>query len=119
LVVVIDDEAAVREGMREVLEQWGCRPLLAGSADEALAQLGGAAGAPRAIIADYRLRDGRSGSEAIERIRAACGVRVPAIIVTGDTAPDRLREADASGYHLMHKPVRPLKLRALLTHLVA
>jgi len=71
------------------------------------------------VIADYRLREEKRGAEAIERIRAACGTDIPGIIITGDTAPDRLREAEASGYHLMHKPVRPVRLRALLNYLVA
>jgi signal transduction histidine kinase len=115
LVVVIDDEAAVRDGMREVLQQWGCRPLLAASADEALAQLAAVRSTPGAVIADYRLREGETGIAAIGRIRAAHGAGIPGVIVTGDTAPDRLREAEASGYHLLHKPVRPIQLRALLS----
>jgi signal transduction histidine kinase len=119
LVVVIDDEAAVRDGMREVLRQWGCRPLLAGSADEALAQLAAGGSAPAAVIADYRLREGENGIAAIGKIRAAHGAAIPGVIVTGDTAPDRLREAEASGYHLLHKPVRPIQLRALLSFLLA
>jgi signal transduction histidine kinase len=119
LVVVIDDEAAVREGMREVLSQWDCRPMLAGSAEDALAQLAAYGSPPRAVIADYRLRDEKTGSDAIERIRAGYGASIPGVIITGDTAPDRLREAQASGYHLMHKPVSPVKLRALLSYLLA
>jgi signal transduction histidine kinase/CheY-like chemotaxis protein len=119
LVVVIDDEEAVREAMREVLQQWDCRPLLASSAEDALEQLASLDSPPRAVIADYRLREEKRGAEAIERIRAACGTDIPGIIITGDTAPDRLREAEASGYHLMHKPVRPVRLRALLNYLVA
>jgi two-component system, sensor histidine kinase len=42
------------------------------------------------------------------------GNDVPAIIISGDTAPERLREAHSSGFHLLHKPVRPAKLLALL-----
>jgi CheY-like chemotaxis protein len=118
LMVVIDDERAVLEGMREVLQQWGCRSLLAGSAEEALAQLAAAAERPAAIIADYRLRAGESGIAAIESIRSAYGADIPGVIVTGDTAPDRLREAEASGYPLLHKPVRPVRLRALLSFLL-
>jgi two-component system, sensor histidine kinase len=119
LVVVIDDEAAVLDGMREVLQQWGCRPVLADSADEALSQLAGAKSRPAAVIADYRLRAGETGTAAIERIRSAHGSDIPGVIITGDTAPDRLREAEASGYHLLHKPVRPVRLRALLSFLLS
>lgn len=112
-VLVIDDEVAVRKGMRAVLDDWGCTVLLAGSEDEALASLVGAA-APDAIIVDYRLRDGKTGVQAIEGLRRATGVDIPALIVTGDTDPARLREAQASGHTLMHKPVQPGKLRAYL-----
>ncbi len=119
LVVVIDDEAAVRDGMREVLQHWGCRPLLADSGDEALALLARAASRPAAVIADYRLRAGEAGIAAIERIQFAYGTDIPGVIITGDTAPDRLREAEASGYYLLHKPVRPVKLRALLSFLLS
>ena len=115
-VVVIDDEAAAREAMRLFLEQRGCVAVLAGSEDEALARLLGMPRAPDAIIADYRLRDGRNGIEAIERLRAQCGRRIPAHIVTGDTAPERLREAKAGGHQLAHKPVSPATLRAFLGH---
>lgn len=112
-VLVIDDEVAVRKGMRAVLDDWGCTVLLAGSEDEALASLVGAA-APDAIIVDYRLRDGKTGVQAIEGLRRATGVDIPALIVTGDTDPARLREAQASRHTLMHKPVQPGKLRAYL-----
>jgi signal transduction histidine kinase len=118
LIAVIDDEAAVRDGMREVLQQWGCRPLLAGSSDDALAQLAANGSPPAAVIADYRLRAGETGIAAIGRIRSAHGMHIPGVIITGDTAPDRLQEAEASGYHLLHKPVRPVQLRALLSFLL-
>jgi two-component system, sensor histidine kinase len=119
LVVVVDDETAVLDGMREVLQQWGCRPLLADSADDALAQLAKAGSPPAAVIADYRLRAGETGIAAIERVRSAYGAGIPGVIITGDTAPDRLREAEVSGYHLLHKPVRPVRLRALLSFLLS
>jgi two-component system, sensor histidine kinase len=118
-VVVVDDERAVRDGMRELLSQWGCQVLTAASAEEALAELHTAKRLPAIIIADYRLRDGRTGIEAIERIRSALSSQTPGILITGDTAPDRLREAIASGYHLMHKPVSPPKLHLLLSSVLA
>ncbi len=65
-------------------------------------------------MADYRLRDEQNGGAAIGRVRAELGQPVPALIITGDTAPERLREAHAAGFVLMHKPVSPAKLRAFL-----
>lgn len=112
-IVVIDDEQAVRDGMQAVLESWGCEVTLAGSEEETMEKLKGCA-PPHIIIADYRLRDGKSGDQAIERLRVEFGKDIPALIITGDTGPDRLREAQASGHTLMHKPVQPAKLRAYL-----
>jgi signal transduction histidine kinase len=118
LVVVIDDELAIREATQTLLSGWGCDTLLADSGDAALATLTRADRLPEVIIADYRLRDGKTGVEAVERLKASHGRNIPAIIITGDTAPDRLREAQASGYYLLHKPIAPAKLRALLSRIL-
>jgi two-component system, sensor histidine kinase len=119
LVVVIDDEAAILDGMRGLLQEWGCEVLAAESGAEALAQLRRVGRTPDAVISDYRLREEETGAAVIARIQAAMGVPLPGVLITGDTGPDTLREAQVSGYQLLHKPVRPAKLRALLTHVVA
>jgi PAS domain S-box-containing protein len=116
-LLVIEDDAMVGEALVRVAGDWGCQPLLVSGAGEAKAAV--AAGfRPDAVVCDYRLPGGATGAEAIAAIRAACGRAVPGVVVTGDTAPERLREAQASGLGLLHKPVRPAKLRALLTHLL-
>ena len=112
-VLVIDDEVAVREGLHAVLEAWGCETMLAGSEAEAMDHLQDQP-APHAIICDFRLRDHKTGAQAIENIRAKFNSQIPAIIVTGDTDPERLREAQRSGNALIHKPAQPAKLRAFL-----
>lgn len=111
-VVVVDDEISVRTGMHTLLDQWGCDVLVAGSEEEAIEAVGDMV--PDVIIADYRLRGERTGVQAIERVRREFGQSIPALIVTGDTAPERLREAKASGNPLVHKPVQPAALRAFL-----
>jgi CheY-like chemotaxis protein len=118
LVLVIDDEQAALDGMAALLTGWGCRALLATSVGEALERVAGAGGRPDVILADYRLRDGETGVGAIARVHRAVGAPVPAVLVTGDTAPDRLYEARSSGLELLHKPVRPARLRALLADLL-
>jgi PAS domain S-box-containing protein len=114
LVLLIDDEPIVLKGLAMVLKGWGYEVLAAGSADEALALLNGASRPPALILADYRLREGRTGTEAIQLIRDLYKAAIPSIIITGDTAPERLREAEASGLSVMHKPVQPPALRAVL-----
>jgi len=112
-VLVIDDEIAIRLGMSAVLENWGCAATLANSAEEALEKMTGHP-PPQVIIADYRLRDEKTGAQAIAAIHRTFGKHIPALIITGDTGPERLREAQASGHTLMHKPIQPAKLRAYL-----
>ncbi|VAX11602.1 hypothetical protein MNBD_GAMMA25-1964 [hydrothermal vent metagenome] len=117
-VLVIDDEILVCEGMENILKEWGCEILLADSAETAWTQLKSTRLQPDVIISDYRLRENKTGVEAIEFIQQKTQLTFPAIIVTGDTAADRLREARDSGYHLLHKPVSPAKLRSLLSYLL-
>jgi signal transduction histidine kinase/CheY-like chemotaxis protein len=116
-VLIIDDEPTICQAMEGILAHWGCRVLSAESAREALLRLNQENFAPDAIVVDYRLREGLTGSEAISEIRNAIGRHIPALIVTGDTAPERLREANASGYLLLHKPVQPARLRTALARL--
>lgn len=113
-VVVVDDERSVREGMATLLAQWGCRVIAAASEEEAVVALRLAAARPEVIVADYRLRNDRTGVQAIKRFREEFGGDLPALIVTGDTAPERLRDASAGGHQLVHKPVQPALLRAFL-----
>lgn len=72
-------------------------------------------GWPDALVVDYQLDRGTSGLDAIAHLSAAFGRSIPAIIVTGDTQPERLREASDIGYPLLHKPLAPMRLRAALS----
>ncbi len=117
-VLLIDDDAAIRASAAELLERWDCVAVTAESATEALELMTASGFYPNAILADYRLRGGVTGVSAIRAIQARCGA-LPAAILTGDTDPDRLREARDSGFPLMHKPLTAAKLRALLSNLLA
>lgn len=118
LVVVIDDEMAVREAMSSLLESWGHQVIAAGSGDEIIERLSICLVRPHLIISDYRLREGETGIEVIDRLQAEYNEPIPAMLVTGDTAPDRLVEAQASGLLLLHKPVSNSRLRAAIANLV-
>lgn len=117
-VVVIDDDALVLDAMRGILKSWGCSVVTAKSDAGALAALAGHTRQPDLIISDYRLGDGRTGFDVIERLRSAFGAQIPAFLISGDTAPERLREASASGYYLLHKPVLPMTLRSVVSQLL-
>jgi PAS domain S-box-containing protein len=114
LVVVIDDEPVQREGMRRALGAWGCSVVPAASAEDALAQLAGSGRKPDLIVADYRLADGATGSEAIRRLSDWAERPIPGIIVSGDNEAWRLQEVAAGGYGFLHKPVDPDELRRRL-----
>ncbi len=115
-VLVIEDEASVREGLVQLLQDWRCIVVAASSAEEALSML---AQAPEAIVADYRLRDGRNGIGAIGEMRTRFGSDLPAILVTGDTAPEIFLAARENALPLLTKPVRAARLRAALAHLLS
>ncbi len=107
-VLLIDDEESVRAGMLHLFQDWGCECVAAASIEEALALA--RLQAPEVVVSDYRLRELRTGVEAIAALRGLLGEGLPALLITGDTAPDRLREALASGITLLHKPVSPSHL---------
>jgi signal transduction histidine kinase/CheY-like chemotaxis protein len=104
-LLFIDDDEIVREGMLHLLRDWGCECEAAESIEEALALV--KLNVPDVIVSDYRLREQRTGVEAIAAVRKLIGSDIPALLITGDTAPTRLREAQASGIPLLHKPVSP------------
>ncbi|MFO1317912.1 MAG: ATP-binding protein [Burkholderiales bacterium] len=116
-VLVIDDEEAVREGMRQTLVAWRCTPMIAADADAAVAACAG--NPPDAMVVDFRLPEGRSGIDAIDTVRAAVGRGVPAIIVSGESTSDQIGRIRDAGFTLLHKPVAPARLRAALSHLLA
>jgi signal transduction histidine kinase len=118
LVVVIDDDPLVLEGMGGILRSWGCQVLIADGEATALARIEEEQRQPDLIIADYRLTAGRTGIQAIKRLRDRLGTAVPAFLISGDTAPERLRYAREKGFYLLYKPVPPMRLRAMLNQLL-
>lgn len=102
-VLVVDDDESVRRGMSILLEQWGLVCSAVGSIAEARSHC--AITTPDLIISDLRLRDPLDGIAAIGQMRDQLGEVVPALIITGETAPGPLLEAQASGLPVLHKPV--------------
>jgi len=119
LVLVVDDEFSIQMAMKDLLEGWGFKTIVAGSCEELLARLADCPDRPTLVICDYRLREHENGIHVIERLRAEYNDDdIPGMLITGDTAPDRLKEAQESGLLLLHKPVNNSRLRAAITHLI-
>jgi CheY-like chemotaxis protein len=114
-VLAIDNEPAVLDGMRTLLGGWGCAVATAASLDEARATLEAAPVPPRVIIADYHLDRGQDGLAAIAGLRALLAPDHPAILLTADRSAGVRAAAEAMGVHVLHKPLKPAALRALLT----
>jgi len=117
-ILIIDDEEDIREGLRELLLSWNCQVIAAASGTEAMELLAKNSLKPDLILADYRLRDNETGVDVIQTVQQQLGSPIAAVIITGDTAPDRIKEAKSSGYSLLHKPVTASKLRELMNYLL-
>ena len=115
-VLVVDDDEAVRSAMADLLTQWGAWCEVAESGPQAEALL--TRFKPQVVLADYRLRGPSNGREVIERVRLHARRAIPGVLVTGDTSAERLREAQASGAVLLHKPVPAAQLHAVLADLL-
>src|SRR2546430_1116097 len=118
LVLVSDDDPLVLEGMGGLFRSWGCHLLVAGTDSEALAGVIDRDRPPDLIVSDYHLSCGKTGIEVIEGLRRTLSAEIPAFLVSGDTSPELLRQARASGYHLLHKPVDPMTLRAMVSYVL-
>lgn len=119
VIVVIDDEAEILAAVELLLKQWGCAVIAADSGAQALLQLQADDKVPDLILSDYRLRDDETGIGAIRALRSIFGDGVPALLVTGDTAPAQLREAAASGLEVLHKPLNAQQLKRMLIKTLA
>ena len=119
LILVVDDEIGIQEAMRSLLESWGHEVIAAGSFQELMERLARRAIDPDLIICDYRLRGEENGIRAIQRLRNEYGEDLPGVLISGDTAPDRLKEAQESGLLLLHKPVPNGRLRAAIGNLMS
>ena len=112
-VLVIDNEEPVRESMRAVLERWGCRVATAGSAAEAIDQGHDA----DIILADFHLDNNLTGCEAIYAVRRHFDRDIPAAVITADRSDDTRRLITSQYLPILNKPVKPNRLRALVTSL--
>lgn len=114
-IIVIDDEDSIRQGLSELLHLWGCEVIAVDSENQAGEFLTTNSFRPDLVIADYRLRNNKTGVQAVNYIKTLLNNScLPVIIISGDTEPARLEEVASSGYELIHKPVKPVELRRIM-----
>jgi len=111
-VLIVDDEPAVAAATAALLCRWGHAAVAVHGEAEAWSACQPSAEAADLLIVDFRLAGGRSGLDLAARLQGLLSRRLQVIVMTGDTDPERLREAAAAGHLLLHKPVDPQRLRA-------
>jgi DNA-binding response OmpR family regulator len=112
-VVAIDNDPHIADGMRALLSTWGCRPIVARSLREAMAELAREKCVPDAVFADYHLDEG-DGVDAIVALRWKFGPTLPAALITADRSDDMRLRAQDKEVMVINKPLKPATLRALL-----
>ena len=110
-VLIIDDEPEILGAMASLMDQWGCTVITAANVDEAFSAFD-ADVRPEIVIADFRLNDRMSGIELIQEFRNRFSRNLPAILITGDTAPTFLQDFQESNVPVLYKPVMPQHLLA-------
>jgi CheY-like chemotaxis protein len=122
VILCIDNEPKILDGMAALLGGWGCHVLTASGLDAALGVMAEAKERPDGLLVDYRLDDG-NGIDAIIHLRWRFGSDLPAILITADRSVQVREEAQGRGILVLNKPLKPAALRALLaqwrTHRIA
>ena len=118
-ILVIDNDQSICEGMCNLLGGWGYEVLSAN--DPAEFQENSALLEPRPdlIVADYHLDHGQTGVDAIHQINSIVGHELPVIMITANYSIELRNQMRQSGYTLLNKPVKPIKLRSALNHLLS
>ncbi len=115
-VLVIEDDRQSAQALRGLLDSWGCVAAVVEGLQGALTLVQGGF-EPDLVLSDYRLRAGESGMQTVQSLREALGRPLPACLMSGDTDPDLIQASRDAGLPLLHKPVRPAKLRTLIRRL--
>lgn len=113
VVLCLDNDAAILDGMRALLQRWGVDCRVALDVQQAQEEL--KKGGIDLILADYHLSDGMNGLQALQYLRGVIGELPPVAMITADGSSELKQRARLLGYPLLHKPVRPAALRALLS----
>ena len=114
-VLVIDDDPLVLAGNRALLEELGCQVTTVSDAEGAKAAISSFSDKPVLVLCDLWLSNERSGIELLQRLPTLTKAPISGILISGDIRPETMQMAKAAGYVLLHKPVSPARLRAVVT----
>lgn len=117
-VLLIENDAAVRDGMSALLSAWGYEVVTAAGGGSAVEALRAAGREPDVIVADYHLDDGQVGPAAIRHVREALGRDLPAFVITADHSGSLLEDLARQGLLTLTKPIKLAPLRSTLRQLI-
>jgi len=117
IVLVIDNEPEILEGMQMLLSHWGCQVMLAANQLEA-AQHIRESEAPDLVLVDYHLSGQSNGLDVMEYLDLLLGTDLPAIVITADRSTELEDKVRQKNYGLLRKPIKPGALRALMTNTI-
>ena len=118
IIAVFDDDDLVAEATEGLLRVWGYQVLPTTSNAAEVANIDGRNWQPDLIISDYREPNRRTGLEANGQLCRWLRASIPVLLISGDTAPEHLRDLCASGHPLLYKPVNPAILRTVIEQLL-
>ncbi len=118
VVAIVDNDESVLMALTTYLQEWGCSVLAGTTGDDLIEQLSWSSFSPDIILADYQLDAGLIGTDVVERVRRIYGHDLPAILISANHSEERRKSLAGAGYQFLSKPIRPAKMRALMSHLV-
>jgi len=113
LIVCIENDTAILDGMKTLLNAWDAEVIAVADPDAALEAIEAVGGQVTGLLVDYHLDRG-NGVAAIRDIRRRFGEAIPAILITADRSPHVRAAAREENIAVLNKPVKPASLRALL-----
>ena len=113
-VLCIDNDGAIRDGMKALLSGWGCRVEAYASAGEAIGALAASGFRPELALVDYHLDEGSDGLRAIAELRNRLDPGIVAILITADRSAKVRDQALAFDVQVLTKPLKPASLRAAM-----
>ncbi|MFM5106231.1 hybrid sensor histidine kinase/response regulator [Aeromonas dhakensis] len=116
-VLCIDNESDILIAMQSLLGRWGCEVVCAQSQAQAEDLIAGGF-LPQLVLSDYHLDDGKTGLQALHMLRLAHGNDIGGIIISADRKSELQAQIREHGYGYISKPVKPLKLRALMNSIL-
>lgn len=115
---VIDNERAICQGMHTLLSGWGCNVVTALSLEDLLSKVDPRHDPVDMLIADYHLDDDQNGVDAARGVAKLMDTPLNVLMITANYNKELKQDIRELGYFLMNKPVKPLKLKTTLLHLL-